>query len=231
MAIRNKRPDLNGVLVVDKPLGWTSADVCRRIRSRTGGAKVGHAGTLDPLATGVLVVCLGKATKQIESIQASEKVYETTVDLSAFTSTDDAEGERVEIEVETPPTLNQIRDACDAMTGEIEQTPPAFSAVKVGGQRAYKLAREGKEVEIKAKRITIHEITIERYTWPELDLTIRCGKGTYIRSIARDLGNTLGTGGTLTALKRTRIGKYSIDRSINPEEIPETVETIEQLQR
>ncbi len=231
MAIRNKRPDLNGVLVVDKPLGWTSADVCRRIRSRTAGAKVGHAGTLDPLATGVLVICLGKATKLIESIQASEKVYETTIDLSASTTTDDAEGEREEIAIEAPPSLKDVRDACGALTGEIGQTPPTYSAVKVGGQRAYKLARQGKEVQIKPKKVTVHEIMIERYDWPDLELTIRCGKGTYIRSIARDLGNALGTGGTLTALRRTRIGEHTIDRAICPEDLPETVETIEQLQR
>ncbi|MEQ9617030.1 MAG: tRNA pseudouridine(55) synthase TruB [Phycisphaerales bacterium] len=229
MAVRNKRPDLNGVIVVDKPLGWTSADVCRRLRSRTNGAKVGHAGTLDPLATGVLVVCLGKATKLIESIQASEKLYVTTIDLSAFTTTDDAEGEREEITVDRPPTLEAVRAACDALTGETMQTPPAFSAVKVGGKRAYALARKGEDVRINAKVVVIHEIAIDRYDWPTLELSIRCGKGTYIRAIARDLGAALGTGGTLLALRRTRIGEYTLDLAINPEELLDRIDTIHDL--
>jgi len=229
MGVKNKRPDLNGVLVVDKPLGWTSADVCRRIRSRTGGAKVGHAGTLDPLATGVLVVCLGKATKQIEQIQVSEKVYETTIDLSAFTNTDDAEGEREDVAVAEPPSPEQVRAACEQLTGEIMQTPPAFSAVKIGGQRAYKLARKGEAVQIKARPVTIHEICVTDYSWPTLSLTIRCGKGTYIRVIARDLGGLLETGGTLTMLRRTRIGEYDLEQAIDPGGISERIDSFEDL--
>lgn len=214
MGVRNKRPDLNGVLVVDKPLGVSSAHVCRVIRRVTGGAKVGHAGTLDPLATGVLVLCLGTATKAISAIQDGEKAYDTTIDLSAFTTTEDAEGERTAVPVDTPPIQQHIeRVLAGNFHGEIDQTPPAFSAVKVDGKRAYARARAGEDVVIQPKRVRIHRIDITRYEWPTLVISVRCGKGTYIRSIARDLGNALGTGGTLTQLRRTRVGRYGLDHA------------------
>ncbi|MFG0258498.1 MAG: tRNA pseudouridine(55) synthase TruB [Phycisphaerales bacterium JB043] len=212
---RNLRPDLNGILVVDKPLGLTSAAVCRKVRALTGGAKVGHAGTLDPLATGVLVLCLGTATKRIDSIMGTSKRYHTTIDLSAFSTTDDAEGERTQIDVMTPPTLEGVRSACKSFVGQIEQRPPVFSAVHVDGKRSYKTARnaerEGALDAVErpsAKRVTIHSIEILRYEWPELELDITSGKGVYIRSIARDLGEALGTGGMLTSLRRTAVGEF-----------------------
>ena len=154
MGIRNKRRDLNGILVIDKPLTWTSADVCRLIRRKTGGAKVGHAGTLDPLATGVLVVCLGRATKQIDRIMGEHKRYAAQIDLSAFSTTDDAEGEQTPVSPPSPtPAAERIRAALDSMSGTIMQRPPAFSAIKVDGQRAYKMARKGEISEIEPRPV------------------------------------------------------------------------------
>lgn len=227
MGVKNKRPDLNGVLVVDKPLGVTSAHVCRVVRRITGGAKVGHAGTLDPLATGVLVLCLGKATKGIDTIQAGEKWYEALVDLSVFTTTDDAEGERTPpSQLADPlPTREQIQAVLDEQfTGSVQQAPPAFSAVKVDGQRAYKRARSGEDVEIKPKTVRIDEVRVNHYDWPELELFIRCGKGTYIRSIARDLGVALQTGGSLLNLRRTRVGEYTIEDSRSLEKLEQGIQ-------
>ena len=214
MGIKNFRPDLNGVLVIDKPLGWTSAKVCSTVRWATEGAKVGHAGTLDPLATGVLVCCLGKATKSIPRRMDDEKVYIATIALDATSTTEDLEGEVTPVHVPEPPTRADIESAAAGFIGGIMQTPPIFSAVHVDGQRAYHLARKGKTPEVRAKPVIIHEITVDEYEWPRLVITVRCGKGTYIRSIARDLGKALGTGGMLTALVRTRVGEYMIENAI-----------------
>ncbi|MHC4977201.1 MAG: tRNA pseudouridine(55) synthase TruB [Planctomycetota bacterium] len=227
---KNNRPDLNGILVIDKPLGMTSAAVCRKVRHLTGGAKVGHAGTLDPLATGVLVLCLGTATKRIDAIMGTSKRYRTTIDLSAFSTTDDAEGERTPIYVDTPPTREQIEAALESFVGQIEQQPPVFSAVHVEGKRSYKTARkaerEGGLEEIDrppAKHVTIHSIDILRYEWPELELAITSGKGVYIRSIARDLGELLETGGMLASLRRTAVGEYDESRALPLDQIPHPV--------
>ncbi|MCA9294333.1 MAG: tRNA pseudouridine(55) synthase TruB [Phycisphaerales bacterium] len=221
MAIKNHRPDLNGILVIDKPLGMTSARVCAQVRGLTRGAKVGHAGTLDPLATGVLVLCLGKATKAIDRIMATEKRYTATIDLAAFSTTDDREGERLPVDVGTPPLRAQIEQVLQTQfVGEIEQQPPAFSALWVDGRRAYTLAREGKAPVLDARPVMIHAIEIVRYAWPELEFDIRCGKGTYIRSIARDLGRALGTGGMLSALRRTAVGGYTQAQARFPEDLP-----------
>lgn len=220
-------PTPAGLLIIDKPLGLTSMDVCRRVRRRliNAGApkrvKVGHGGTLDPLATGLMVILIGKCTRLCDQIMLGEKSYETRVDLSAFTTTDDAEGERTEVAVTVPPTLDQVRAACDRFTGTIMQTPPAFSAMKVGGQRAYKLARRGEDVVLQPRPVTIHAITINSYAFPSLTLTVDSGKGTYIRSLARDLGQALGTGGTLAGLRRTRVAPFTIDQAVTLESLPE----------
>ena len=208
---RNLNPSLNGLLVIDKPLGLSSMDVVRRVRRAAGGARTGHAGTLDPLATGVVICCLGRATRAVEQLMGLTKVYDAVVDLSAFTATDDREGERQEIPVDTPPTPAEIDAACASFTGEIDQTPPAYSAVHIDGQRAYKLARQGAQVEIPSKRVRIDAIDILAYDWPDLSLRITCGRGTYIRSLARDLGCTLGTGGHLASLRRTSVGSYRVE--------------------
>jgi len=229
-APRNRRPDLNGLLVIDKPLRMTSADVCRVVRRRTGGAKVGHAGTLDPLASGVLVVCLGRATRAIDRIMGAAKTYDATIDLSAFSTTDDLEGETTPVHVDEPPTLECINEIlAERFTGEIMQTPPAFSAVKVGGRRAYAMARAGKTPEIRPRPVVIHDVTARAYEWPMLRLSITCGKGTYIRSIARDLGHALKTGGMLTALVRTAVGDYTLEHAVALDDLPEPMEPTDLL--
>lgn len=222
-------PTPTGLLVIDKPLRRSSMDMCRIVRRRLvlAGApkrvKVGHGGTLDPLATGLLVILVGKATPLCEVVMQGQKVYETTIDLSAFSTTDDAEGERTVINVPTPPTREQIAAALPAFIGDIQQTPPIYSAIKVDGQRSYDLARAGKSVTLAARTVRIDDIQIAAYAWPMLTLTITCGKGVYIRSLARDLGTALGTGGALAALRRTRIGRWTIDQAVTPEKLPATM--------
>jgi len=206
--------NLNGLLIVDKPIGWSSMDVIRRIRHATDRCKAGHAGTLDPLATGIVVCCLGKATKLVDSLMIQHKVYETRVDLSAFTQTDDMEGTREEVAVKEPPSRDQITQALKQLTGNIEQIPPAYSAIHINGQRAYKLARKGETVEIDPRTVTVHRIELLTYQWPFADLKINCGKGTYIRSIARDLGKLLNTGGHCASLRRTAVGDYTLEKAI-----------------
>lgn len=214
-----------GLLIVDKPRGPSSMGVIRVVRARLHRGKrfkVGHAGTLDPLASGVLLICVGKATKQIASLMNTDKRYVATVDLSAFTTTDDAEGERTTVDVETPPTRDAIEGIiAERFVGEIMQTPPAFSAMKVDGRRAYDLARKGKPVELKPRPVLIHEIDVLEYAWPTVVLDIRCGKGTYIRSLARDIGTALNTGGTLVDLRRTAVGAYTIDNAITLDDVPD----------
>lgn len=224
MAKRARRTDLHGLMVVDKPKGPTSMDVVRRVRGRAGGAKTGHAGTLDPMATGVLVCCLGRATRSVSTIMAMGKTYRATVDLGAFSSTDDAEGEIEAVDVAEPPELLRVQAVLQGHVGEIEQRPPAHSAVKIAGRRAYALAREGRVVETPPRIVRIDAITLERYDWPALEITVTCGKGTYIRSLARQIGNALGTGGYLTALRRTAIGPYAVDDAYTYDTMPERIE-------
>jgi tRNA pseudouridine55 synthase len=218
--VKYARHDLHGLLVVDKPVGISSMDVVRRVRRAAGNCKTGHAGTLDPLASGVLICCLGKATKAVDRLMGMTKVYEATVDLSAFTPTDDAEGDREEVAVEREPTAEAVRKVLDELTGEIDQVPPAYSAIKVGGKRAYKLARSGEAVEMGTRRVRVDEIEVAGYDWPELRVRVTCGKGTYIRSLARQIGEGLGTGGYLTALRRTAIGDYTIEQAVGLENLP-----------
>ena len=215
---------LCGLLVIDKPLGWSSMTAVRKVRAAAGGRvkgpnklKVGHAGTLDPLATGVLVICIGKATQFVDQLMGQGKVYEATVDLSAFTASDDAEMPREVVSVDRQPTVEEVDAALAKQTGLIEQVPPNFSAVHVDGKRAYKAARQGEPVELKARTVRVDAIERLAYDWPRLELRIACGKGTYIRSIARDLGKLLGTGGHLTALRRTAVGGYTVDQAFSVE--------------
>lgn len=222
-------PTPTGLLLIDKPLGPTSMDVCRRVRWRLvqAGApkriKVGHGGTLDPLATGLLVVLIGKATPLCDQIMQGEKTYEATADLRAFSTTDDAEGELTPVPITTPPTLEAVTTALARFVGLIQQRPPAFSAIKVAGQRAYDLARkDGAEaVQLPARPVMIHELSLTRYEWPLLTFRVRCGKGTYIRSLARDLGLALNTGAHLTALRRTTTGPFTIDHARPLDSLPD----------
>lgn len=226
MSAEQQPNKLSGLLVIDKPLDWTSMGVCSKVRGAAGGRikgpnklKVGHAGTLDPLATGVLIVCIGKATQHVADLMGQTKVYETTIDLSAFTASDDAEMPRQEVVVKEPPTVEQIDAALAQQTGLIQQVPPNFSAVHVDGKRAYKAARQGQTLKLRPRQVRVDTIERLSYDWPRLELRITCGKGTYIRSIARDLGKLLGTGGHLSALKRTAVGDYTIDMAHPFEEL------------
>lgn len=215
---------ISGVLSVDKPLGITSMRAVEIVRRRAGGTRTGHAGTLDPLATGVLVIALGTFTRKIDQLMATDKRYMTEIDLSAFTTTDDSEGERTEIAVATPPSRDAIAAVLrDKFTGQIMQAPPAFSAVKLGGRRSYQLARRGEAPTPAPRAVVVHAIELLGYTWPRVELAIHCAKGTYVRSIARDLGVALGTGGTCLSIRRTAVGKFTAERAIALDALPETI--------
>lgn len=216
----------NGVLVVDKPEGPSSMAAVSAVRRRFrafGRVKVGHGGTLDPLASGVLVLGVGPATRLLDRVVGAAKRYRTAVDLSAFTTTDDREGERQEVRVERPPSREAIEEAARTFEGVVEQTPPAFSAIKVNGRRSYRLARDGRPPELPSRPVRIDEVRIESYEWPLVELEIRCGKGVYIRSIARDLGRRLGTGGHCGWLRRTAVGAYEESAAVPLDALPETL--------
>lgn len=217
------------IIGIDKPLGWTSFDAVKRLRGaiqrrlHVKKFKVGHAGTLDPLATGVLIVCTGRATRRIELLQEGDKEYVATIRLGATTPSYDLE---TEIDREFPwqhISEETVRDILPQFTGKIMQVPPIFSAVKVDGKRAYNLARKGKEVELKAKPLEIKEMELLECNLPEVKLRILCSKGTYIRALARDFGEALGSGAHLTALRRTRVGDVSIDACLSIEEALEKI--------
>ena len=206
------------IIYIDKPLHWTSFDAVKRIRGtltrrlKVKKLKVGHAGTLDPLATGVMIICTGKATKRIDELQAGVKEYIATIALGATTPSFDLE---TEIDATYPTdhiTKELVEETLTRFTGEIEQVPPAFSACKVDGKRAYKMARKGQEVELKAKLLVIDEIELLEYSPTSIVVRVVCSKGTYIRALARDIGQALNSGGHLTALRRTRVGNISIDQ-------------------
>ena len=215
-----------GVLQVDKPAGPTSMAVCARVRGalKAGGApgriKVGHGGTLDPLATGLIVVLVGPATKLCETIMAGEKRYTAEIDLLHTSESDDLERECVEAEIDHEITRGEIERALPAFTGRIMQAPPAHSAMKIGGKRAYALARAGKLDRLEPRPVQIHELQIVSYAWPRLVLDIRCGKGTYIRSLARDLGRSLGVGGMLAGLRRTAVGRFNVADAVEMGSLP-----------
>ena len=207
--------DLGGVLCVDKPLGITSHDVVNRVRRVAGVRRVGHAGTLDPLATGVLLLCLGRTTRLVEYLVGHDKVYETTVRLGQTTATYDAEGEIMDERPFTHITLSQIKEALGPFRGQIQQQPPLYSAVKQGGQPLYKLARQGKtDVERPFRSVTIHELTLLNWEPPYLSLRVGCSSGTYIRSLGHDLGQALGCGGHLTALRRLAVGDFGVETAV-----------------
>jgi len=214
---------LQGILNIRKPQGLTSRQVVDRVVQVARTRRVGHAGTLDPLATGVLVVCLGQATRLVEQIQSQAKEYVATFLLGQTSDTDDITGHVEICEDVTPPSLAEVTQALEAFQGEIEQVPPQFSAVRVGGKRAYALARRGQSSELQPRRVTITEIELLAYAYPRLELRIECGSGTYVRSIGRDLGTTLGCGALMSGLVRTRIGAFRIEEAVPLEEL--TAET------
>jgi tRNA pseudouridine55 synthase len=217
--------DLSGLVVVDKPAGLTSHDVVARVRRLAGTRKVGHAGTLDPMATGVLVLGVNRATRLLGHLMLTEKAYAATIQLGVATTTDDAEGETTAVVSVSHLEEPTVRAALAEFVGEIEQVPTAVSAIKVDGKRAYQRVRDGEDVELKARPVTIHELTVldVRPTSDALDVDVlvRCSSGTYIRAIARDLGAVLGVGGHLTALRRTAVGAFGLDLARNLEQLGE----------
>jgi tRNA pseudouridine55 synthase len=206
----------HGLLILDKPQGITSRDaVDRAARWFPRKTKLGHAGTLDPLATGVLVLAVGHATRLIEYIQDMPKTYRTRITLGGTSDTDDADGTITPNSDARPVAESSILEALSPFVGEIQQVPPAYSAARISGQRAYDLARRGNEVNLAPRRVRIDRIEIVSYEWPQLELDVHCGKGTYIRSIARDLGMAIGIGGYVATLRRTRIGPFTIDAAVS----------------
>lgn len=211
---------LSGWFLVDKTSGPTSRDVLNKIQRRWRKLKIGHAGTLDPLATGLLLVAIGSATKLVEITHRMDKSYLARIRLGATSPTDDADGPWTEVADAMPATLEQIRLALPALTGPaVMQTPPAFSAIHTEGQRAYTLARKGQDVELAARPVRIDHIEIVSFEWPFLDVQVDCSAGTYIRSIARDLGKALGCGGMIETLRRTAIGPFQVSQARPIEEL------------
>jgi tRNA pseudouridine55 synthase len=221
---------MSGLVIVDKPGGMTSHDVVARIRRLAGTRKVGHAGTLDPMATGVLVVGVDKATRLLGYLTLTEKEYAATIRLGQSTNTDDAEGEVIAAASAADVSAETLAAEVDRLTGEIMQVPPAVSAVKVGGQRAYKLTRAGAAPELAPRPVTVYEFTVTAIRLDgdllDVDATVRCSSGTYIRALARDLGAALGTGGHLTRLRRTRVGGYRIEAASTLEQLAERFDVL-----
>ncbi len=201
---------ISGILPIDKPVGWTSHDVVARVRRLAGQKQVGHAGTLDPLATGVLLIVLGNATRLSSYLMESSKVYCAEVVLGIRTVTDDAESPILEQRDASQVDRRQVEDALLSYTGELKQVPPAYAAVRHGGEKLYALARKGVTVQPEPRRVMVHSIDLVSWQTPRARLRIHCGSGTYIRSLARDIGNTLGVGGYLQALRRTVSGTFSV---------------------
>lgn len=223
---------MNGVLLVDKPAGWTSHDVVAKVRAElkkeTGHrVKVGHTGTLDPFATGLLILVVGSYTKKAAEFSKLDKVYEAEMTLGATSSTGDIEGEITEKRSQNAgfrtqkPSEKAVRGILSRFEGQIEQTPHPYSAVKVGGQRAYKLARQGKTLQLKPRKVTVYSLELTDYKYPKLQITAKVSSGTYIRSLAEDIGEKLGTGAYLSRLRRTGVGNYRTDKAL---QIKDTVQ-------
>ena len=217
------------VILLDKPLKWTSADAVRRIKFlaqkhfRKKNIKVGHAGTLDPLATGVLLVCIGKATKQAEALQAQQKEYIAVITLGATTPSFDLEKEIDALYPYEHITKEAVEAVLEGMTGEQDQIPPVFSAKLINGTRAYEMARAGEEVVMKPARINIYSLEIVDFSLPKLVVRVRCSKGTYIRSLARDIGAALDSGGHLTGLIRSESGNFKVTEALSMDDITEVL--------
>lgn len=224
----SEKPNLAGVLVIDKPRGPTSMSMVNLVRRRASDGrenrvKTGHAGTLDPLATGVLVLGLGKMTKRLGELTLTNKRYTTVIDLSATTAGHDDESPRVEVEVANPLDSQIIERAVESFHGTIMQRPPIFSAVKVDGHRAYAVARKGKEVVLEPRETKVFDITLLEYEWPLVTVDITCAKGFYVRSFARDLGEKLCVGGYCREIRRTEVGPFTLSHAHALEKLPEVI--------
>jgi tRNA pseudouridine55 synthase len=210
---------LNGLLILDKTSGWTCArevDAVKRVLPWS--TKVGHAGTLDPFASGILILLLGKSTRRCEEIMSWPKIYEATIKLGATTITDDPKSPEQPREAH-PVNLQSIESALTRFVGNVSQRPPIYSALKIKGRRASDRVRAGGKIELEPRTVFIHEITLISYIWPRLTIRVRCGRGTYIRSIARDLGEALGVGGYVMELRRTQIGSFGLDRAVKLDQL------------
>ena len=210
---------MDGILLVGKPSGWTSFDVVAKVRGtlKKSGVvkpKVGHTGTLDPLATGLLVLLIGSYTKWATELTKLDKTYEVTMKLGEMSTTGDGEGEITKFS-DKEPSLAEVEAALQKFTGDLMQTPPIFSAMKVNGQRAYKLAREGKKVKLEPRPVKVYSIQLTAYSWPEVKFRAEVSSGTYIRSLVEDLGKELATGAYMSDLRRTTVGKFSIEDAVN----------------
>ena len=216
----------DGIVIIDKPAGWTSMDVCAKLRGILKTKKVGHAGTLDPMATGVLPVFVGNATRGVSFAEEGKKEYIATLHLGEVTDTQDSTGTVLE-EHEVTVSRAEVEAVLPRFTGEIEQIPPMYSAIKIGGQKLYDLARQGKEVERKPRRITIYELELLEQVSPvEYRLRILCSKGTYIRTLCHDIGQVLGCGGCMSSLQRTMAAGYTVEEAVSIEDVQEQGESI-----
>ena len=204
---------MNGIIIIDKPQEWTSNDVVSRLRRVFNTRRIGHGGTLDPMATGVLPVFVGRATRGVEFFEHAEKVYETTIRFGLTTDTEDITGKTL-TETEVSLTEEELLAVLPRFRGDIMQTPPMYSAIKVNGQKLYDLARKGREVERQPRPITIHELRLLAFSGNEARLRVRCSKGTYIRTLCKDIGEALGCGGCMAALRRVEAGEYTLEGSI-----------------
>lgn len=215
---------MNGILLIDKPSGWTSFDVVAKVRGmvrRETGLKrpmVGHTGTLDPLATGLLVLVVGKYTKRVSYLSKADKTYQVTARLGQTSTTGDDEGEKTDIS-DKKPSNKEVLEVLNKFVGDIEQIPPAYSAIKIKGQRAYKMARAGIEVKIMPRKVTIYNIADFKCEYPKLNFTTTVSSGTYIRSLVSDIGYLLGTGAYMSALRRTRVGNFDIEDAVDITEL------------
>ena len=222
-----------GLVVVDKPAGMTSHDVVARVRRLAGTRKVGHAGTLDPMATGVLLVGVNRATRLLGHLTLTEKAYDATIRLGASTSTDDAEGETLETRSVQHLSEDDVRSAAGRFVGDLLQRPSSVSAIKVDGRRAYARVRAGEEVDLPARPVTVHELLVtdvrrdEAAGFVDVDVSVRCSSGTYVRAIARDLGEELAVGGHLTALRRTAVGPFVLGEARTLDELADSFELID----
>ncbi len=212
---------MNGIVIVDKPQGWTSQDVTARLRRVFNTRRIGHGGTLDPMATGVLPVFVGRATRGVEFFEHAEKVYETVLRLGITTDTEDITG-TVLTEQDAFVTGSMVEEVLTQFRGEIMQIPPMYSALKVNGQKLYDLARKGKEVERQPRPITIHELTLQSMEADGIHLRVRCSKGTYIRTLCKDIGEALGCGGCMAALRRVEAGEYTAAEAVPLQQLLET---------
>lgn len=214
---------MDGIFAVNKPLGITSHDVVNLVRRKTGVKRVGHGGTLDPLAEGVLVIAVGREnTKLLDQYVKGEKEYVAEIQLGSNSTTDDGEGEKEIVNENIKPDISEIEEAIKKFTGQIEQIPPIYSSVKIGGKPAHRRVRAGQKISLNSRTVIVHSITIDHYSYPVLKLKIATGPGVYIRSIARDIGKELKTGGYLKSLVRTRVARFSIEDALPLENLTTT---------